>query len=256
MQEVPRIEAIDRALRLLLALSAAGPAGATLAELARGAEVNKSTAYRALATLRARYFVTQSFDDGTYQLGPAAMALGAGFLTPENVAQVLRPALVAVSRAADELVHLGVMVEDHVLYIDKVEPARSIRVWSSVGQRVPVATTALGRAILAGRDVQGSQLELYVRLLGEGHPLTLNHLRAVVRQAQRRGYSTELEENEAGVACLGTAIMRGEEVVAALSITAPAERMTVRRQAELAELIRREVPPLLPESWSLMPRTG
>ena len=256
MADPPRIEAIDRALRLLTALSRAGPAGSSLADLAAGAGVNKSTAYRALSTMRGQDFVTQSFEDGRYHLGPAAMDLGAGFLTPESLVQLLRPALVALSRATDELVHLGVMAEDHVVYIDKVEPARAIRVWSSVGQRVPVATTALGRAMLAARDAQDGQLELYVRLLGGSHPVTLPRLRGVVRQAQRRGYSTELEENEAGVACLGTAILRGDQVVAAVSITAPAERMTVRRQAELAETIRREVPPLLPERWSLMRAGG
>jgi IclR family transcriptional regulator, acetate operon repressor len=50
--------------------------------------------------------------------------------------------------------------------------------------------------------------------------------------------------------------MRGDHVVAALSITAPAERMTSRRQVELAELIRTVVPPLLPDGLSLMPVGG
>ena len=181
------------------------------------------------------------------------MTLGARFLTPDHLAQAMHPALVALSRAADELVHLGVWEDDQVLYVDKVEPERAVRVWSSVGRRAPVATTSLGRAMLAARGVDDEQLAVYLRYLDADRPLTFEHLRAVVRQARRRGYATELEENEAGVACLGVAIMRDTQVVAAVSITALAGRMTSRRQVELADLIRTELPPLLPQGLSLMP---
>lgn len=253
MQELPRIEAIDRALALLVALAQAGPTGTTLGALSSATGVNKSTAYRALSTMRARGFATQSVDGATYRLGPAAMSLGAAFVTPENLAASMHPTLVALSRASEELVHLGVWVDDYVLYIDKVEPARAIRVWSSVGQRVPVVSSALGRAMLAARNVEEDQQALYLAHLGAERRVTAERLRAAVRQARRRGYSIELEENEPGIACLGTAIMRGGNVVAALSITAPAERMTARRQVELARLIRDIVPPLLPDGLALMP---
>lgn len=256
MQDTPRVEAIDRALALLIALADAGPLGSSLSELSGQTGVNKSTAYRALSTLRGRGFATQSGDGATYRLGPAAMSLGAAFVTPENLAESLHPVLVAVSRASEELVHLGVWADDHVLYIDKVEPARAIRVWSSVGQRVPIATSALGRAMLAARNVDEEQQKLYLQPAGTERKVTAERLRAAVRQARRRGYSTELEENEPGIACLGTAIMRGDHVVAAISITAPSERMTFGRQIELAELLRDVVPPLLPDGLSLMPIGG
>lgn len=252
----PRIEAIDRAFALLLALADAGPQGATLADLAATTGVNKSTAYRALSTMRRRGFATQSVESGVYRLGPSAMTLGARFLTPEHLAQALHPALVALSRATHELVHLGVWEDDQVLYVDKVEPDRAVRVWSSVGRRAPVATTALGRAMLAARGVDDEQLAVYVKFLGSEHAVSFEHLRGVVRQARRRGYSVELQENEPGVACIGMAIMRGEQVVGAVSITSLAERMTSRRQSELAELIRADMPSLLPEGLTLAPIGG
>lgn len=255
MTEPPVVDAIDRALQLLLALAAAGPSGATLGQLAASTGANKSTLHRALGTLRARGFATQSAG-GEYQLGPAAMSLGERFLTPERLAESLHPALVALSRETNELVHLGIWTDDHVVYIDKVEPQRAIRVWSAVGQRVPVATSSLGRAMLAARDVDDEQLAVYVRRLPAERPLTAERLAAVVRQARRRGYATELEENEPGVACIGTALVRGGQVVAALSITSQAERMTSGRQKELVEAIRREVPPLLPDGIELMAQRG
>lgn len=247
MSETPRVEAIDRALSLLTAVAAAGPEGASLAELSSATGVNKSTAYRALSTMRSRGFVNQSGVNGDYLLGSAAMALGDGFATPQTLALALHPALVALSREADELVHLGVLMGDEVLYVDKVETDRAIRVWSQVGQRTAAATSAMGRALLAARGVPDDQLPAYLHR----RPVSPDELAGVLRTTRSRGYSTELEENEPGVACMGVALMQGGAVVAAVSVTMQAERLTVERQSELAALIRRLLPPLLPEGFSL-----
>jgi DNA-binding IclR family transcriptional regulator len=247
MTDGPRVEAIDRALMLLTALAEAGPDGAPLTELSSTTGVNKSTAYRALSTLRARGFATQSETTGDYRLGATAMTLGERFLTPQSLAQSLHPALVTLSREADELVHLGVLVGDEVLYVDKVEPERAIRVFSEIGRRTSAATSAMGRALLAARGVPHDQLAAYLR----HGTLSIDQLAAVLAITRSRGFSTELEENERGVACLGAALMRGSEAVAALSITMPVERLTERRQSELAALIRTLLPPLLPEGLSV-----
>lgn len=256
MAQKPMVEAVDRALALLDALAGVGPAGASLAELAEQAAVNKSTAYRALSTLRLRGFADQDDASGFYRLGPAAYELGDRSYSPQNLAQALHPALVTLSHAAEELVHLGVLSGDHVLYLDKVEPERAIRVWSSVGQQVPVASTSMGRALLAARNVPDGLLGGYLKNLPPNRPVSLERLRASVHQARGCGYAVELGENEPDVACIGTAIMRGTLAVAALSITALAARMTAARQRELAGLIVREVRPLLPQGLSLLPSLG
>lgn len=252
MPEPSRIEAIDRAVRLIVALADAGPDGAPLAELAATTGVNKSTAYRALATLRGHLFATQSSTSGNYRLGPAAMTLGDRVWTPQHLAESVHPALLALSREVGELVHLGVWADDQVLYIDKVEPERPIRVWSAVGQRVPLATSALGRALLAARNVADEQLPVYLASAPADRGVTLGRLRDAVHATRRRGYSTEIEENEPGVACLGMAILRDERPVAAVSITSLAGRMGPDTIANLAAAMRRTVGGLLPEGLVLM----
>ena len=107
------IEAIDRALMLLISLSEAGPDGVPLANLGRDLGLNKSTAYRALSTMRARGFVTQD-TDGSYRLGPAAIGLGADYFGPASLTQLLHPALIVLAREVDELVHLGILNGDRV----------------------------------------------------------------------------------------------------------------------------------------------
>lgn len=247
----PRVEAIDRALVLLTALSEAGPAGASLASLAEAARLPKPTAYRALSTLRLRGFADQSEATGHYLLGPAAVELADRSDTPRNLALAIHPALVALSGAAGELVHLGVLSGDRVLYVDKVEPERAIRVWSAQGQLVPVASSALGRALLAARGVLDDQLGSYLRSLPSDSSVDAGRLLQAVAEARARGYAVEVGENEPGVACVGVAILREGRAIAALSVTVLADRMTTARQKQLAGLIRTEVPPLLPPGLAL-----
>lgn len=247
----PRVEAIDRALELLIELAGAGASGRSLTDLCAATGISKATAYRALSTLRGRGFVSQSAQ-GDYQLGRQSLALGDQYFAEDNLIAALNPSLVELSRRSEELVHLGTWDGDHVVYLDKVEPARrTIRVWSSVGQRVPAASSSLGRALIGAGGATESQLAHYLALLPPDRKVTLTRLREAVQEARSTGFSMEMEENEPGVACLGTAVMRGDRPVAALSITSLASRMSESHCERLRRLIREVVPPLLPEGLRL-----
>lgn len=243
------VESVDRALLVLQALADAGPHGQGLAELAASLGLNKSTVHRTLAGLRFRAFATQDPETGRYVLGPAATRLGEEFFGAENLPVLLHPALVALGAATDELVHLGVLSGPHVVYLDKVEPERPVRVWSAIGRRSPAVTTALGRALLAFRGTDRALLAGYVR--ASERPVDAEHVWQELEDARHRGYATEREENEPGIACVAVPVLRGGAPVAAVSVTAPVERMTVGRVADLHARIRAELPPLLPAGLEL-----
>ncbi|MGC5167203.1 IclR family transcriptional regulator [Luteimicrobium sp. DT211] len=230
------LPAVDKALRALEALSDAGPDGLPLGPLAESLDLHKSSVHRTLAALAHRGYVDRS-PDGAYRLGAAALALGATWAPAEHLPALVHPALVALCEAGEELVHLGVLVGTDVLYLDKVEPERPVRVWSAVGRRRPAARTALGRALLA--------------LGGDLPPDATPADDAAVARARRLGYAVEQEENEPGIACVGIALVRAGVPVGALSVTVPAERMGADRPAELARLAHEVVPPLLPPGLAL-----
>ncbi|WP_407319187.1 IclR family transcriptional regulator [Isoptericola halotolerans] len=222
---------VDKALLTLDALGRAGADGTSLAALSDEVGANKSTLHRTLAALRHRGYAEQT-DDGTYRLGPAVLALGSSFLAEENLPALLRPALDALSAAVDELVHLGVLAGREVVYLEKVEPQRAVRVWSAVGRRRPAATTALGRALLAAGPLDDDALTGYA-----GTGTTADRLRDAVTSARRLGYATETEENEPGIACAAVAVLRADRPLAAVSLTAPVERMTgPSREARITAL--------------------
>ncbi len=250
------VESVDRALLVLQALARAGARGAPLAELSTELGLNKSTVHRALAALRYRDFVTQDHATGAYLLGPAAIGLHETYFDDDQLPLLLHGALVALSGETAELVHLGVLSGAHVLYLDKVEPQRPVRVWSAVGRRRPAASTALGRALLAYRGTTQEMLGGYIRATvsdddGPPAPVSAERLWQTLEDARRRGYAVEQEENEPGISCLAVPLLRGEVPVAAVSITAPAERMTDERFHELHDQVRSVLPPLLPSGTAL-----
>jgi DNA-binding IclR family transcriptional regulator len=249
MAETPSspIEAVDRALATLDLLAEAGPRGLLLADVAGRLGLHKTTAHRTLAALRHRDFVVQDPTTGAYGLGRAALALGEAYLDQDNLTVLLHPALVALAQDVDELVHLGVLSGRQIVYLDKVEPERPVRVWSAVGKRSPAVTTALGRALLAYRITGPDALAGYA----EGLPVDVGHLWEVVRDARRAGYATETEENEPGIACVAVPVLRGQSAIAAVSVTAPVERMAPRRVAALRGRVRAVLPPLLPQGLHL-----
>ena len=245
------VEAVDRALLVLEALAGAGPGGLPLAELATRLDVHKTTVHRALAALRFRDFVVQDPVTGAYALGGAATGLADAYFGEENLPALLHPALVALCAEVGELVHLGVLTGAQVVYVDKVEPERAVRVWSAVGRRMPAVTTALGRALLASRGASREVVERYAAAAGDGADGEAAWREVLA--ARERGWSREVEENEPGIACVGAPVLRGGVAVAAVSVTAPVERMGESRLAEVYTQMCETLPPLLPPSFTLAP---
>ncbi|GAA2236449.1 IclR family transcriptional regulator [Promicromonospora sukumoe] len=241
---------VDKALLALDTLAGFGAAGAPLAALAQAVGVSKPTLHRTLAALRHRGYAEQTAD-GAYRLGPSALALGSSYLAEENLPALLHPALTALSAEVDELVHLGVLAGREVVYLDKVEPQRAVRVWSAVGRRRPAATTALGRALLSVQDLDDTALD---RLAGSDTGSA--HLRDVLAEARRSGVAGETEENERGIACVAIPLLRAGRGVAAVSITAPVERLRGAARAERVGALRELLPPLLPAGLSVPPRAA
>lgn len=256
--EASPLGSVDKALLALDTLAGFGAAGAPLATLAQAVGVSKPTLHRTLAALRHRGYAEQTAD-GAYRLGPSALALGSSYLAEENLPALLHPALTALSEAVDELVHLGVLAGREVVYLDKVEPQRAVRVWSAVGRRRAAATTALGRALLSVQDLDDDALERLADA-GTGSPDNVpgaaartDRLREALAEARRTGVADETEENERGIACIAVPLLRAGRGIAAVSITAPVERLRGAARAERVDALRELLPPLLPAGLAVPP---
>jgi DNA-binding IclR family transcriptional regulator len=239
---VYRIRAVERAIAILRAFSPASPElGVT--ELARTLGLHKSTVHRLLTTLEREGFVLQNAATGRYRLGLPLFELGSLVIANMELRQVARPFLEETHRACGETIHLAILDEGEVVYVDKIESTRHVRMYSQVGRRAPAHCTGLGKVLLAALPASALDEVIQRRGLRAFTARTLtsadavrNHL-AVVRQ---RGYAVDSGEHEELVRCAAAPVFdHTGHVVAAVSIAAVGVDVESPRFKEYITLIRR-----------------
>jgi IclR family acetate operon transcriptional repressor len=232
---------LEKGLKILAALAAAGE-GIGLSDLSRRLGLNKSTVYRMLTTLKAYGYVDQEPTTGKYILGLKILELSGSLLDRLDVRAVAHPYLKELAARSQEVAHMVVKDGDEAVYIDKVEGNRTIRMYSQIGRRVALHSTAVGKAILAFLPPEEVEKIIARRDLPRFTSRTITTmaaLQAELARVRERGYSIDDGENEEGIRCVGAPIFdyRGQ-VVAALSISGPTLHVTLERVPELGRLVR------------------
>jgi DNA-binding IclR family transcriptional regulator len=219
-----------RGLALMESLAASGvPMGLT--ELARSINLDKGTAARLLGTLVAAGYARKDAS-GKYVLTSKLMQLGQGAFSDFDLRQRSRPYLTRLRDEVNETVHLGVIENDEVLYLDQLQPTHALILVVMTGQRCPLYSTALGKAMLAGLG-ESEREQILRRLTFSSRTVaTITSraaLRAELRLTAERGYAIDAEENVVGGTCVGAAILgRHGAVLGAVSIAYPSSRNSDR----------------------------
>jgi DNA-binding IclR family transcriptional regulator len=235
-----QVQVIDRALSILDLLSAQGP-DLTLGEISDKLQLHKSTVHRLTMVLERHNLLERNSVNGRYRLGLKLFELGTKAVSQLNLRERARPFLERLVLETSETVHLCVLDDSEVVYLDKIEPERSIRMATSVGRRNPAHCTAVGKAIMA--YLPESQVESIVRKHGmravTSHTITsLLELKKELEAIRTRGYSVDNEEIEEGVRCVGCVVRNfSGEPLAAISISGPAFRLSPEKVPVLANAV-------------------
>ncbi|WP_130864366.1 IclR family transcriptional regulator [Bacilliculturomica massiliensis] len=231
--EIQPVQSLERALTLLEQLALNHPSGATLTELASETSLNKTTAYRLLATFISFGYISKDLN-GTYRLTRRLLELGGTAMPDRDLLTVARPYLDNLSDFCGEAVHFVVPEGPNILYIYKVDSGvNSVRMASSVGKTAPMYCTAVGKSILAAMSVQETE-EIWhssdIRQFTKNTVTDFSRLTEQLAQVRTSGYALDDEENETGVRCIAAAVLNHKKrPVAALSISAPAVRLDESR---------------------------
>ncbi|KAA0018619.1 IclR family transcriptional regulator [Salinicola corii] len=227
---------VDKALRALLTLADAGPAGLSLNELSSALNLNKSSLHVTLSALKFRGFITQRSDTGFYGLGSSIHTLYQSYINNLDIIGILRPAVRQLSVALNEVCHISILDDKEILYLERIESRKPIQAGTSVGMRIPATNTAMGRIMLAHRYRAFSELEAK---FGEGYrqpcanaPASIEGVWERVREARQAGYGLDMEENVPGVVAISIAVLDHSGPVAAVSVATLANEIT--REALLA----------------------
>jgi DNA-binding IclR family transcriptional regulator len=128
-----------------------------------------------------------------------------------------------------------------VLYIESFQSSKGLRTYSAVGLRAPLHCTGVGKAILA--FLEKAEIDAIIKQKGlrrfTAHTITsATGIRAEIQRTRERGFSIDDCEHEEGVRCVGAPIRdHNGRVVAALSISAPVQRMPDRAIAEFGNSV-------------------
>ena len=237
-----KVQVLDRALSILRLLGERS-GDRSLAEVCAGLKLHKSTGHRLLTVLEQNRFVEKSPSTGRYRLGLRLFELGSKAIASLDLREQSRPHLNMVLHETEETVHFCIFDQSEVLYIEKMEPQRSVRMSSSIGRRAPAYCTAVGKAILAELPV--AEVDAIVHRYGlksitKNTITTPEALVAELKLIRERGFAIDDEENEEGVRCVGAAVRDYlGRPVAALSVSGPAFRVSKARVLIIAKPVMR-----------------
>jgi DNA-binding IclR family transcriptional regulator len=141
-----RIQSIDRAIELLEAIAAA-PEPDTAPALADRCGLNRSTAWRILATLEHHGLVEREPHGNRYSLGFAVLKLAAA-AGHEPLVRLAHPLMRRLAERTGETVNLAVARRLELVYADQVQ-APHVMAPNWLGHTVPLHATSTGKAFLA-----------------------------------------------------------------------------------------------------------
>ena len=207
-----------------------------LAELSERLDLTRSTTHRLASALVDRRLLSFRPREG-YSLGPKLLELGHAASQQMHLPRVARPYLEHLSAVTDDTVHLGVLDGRHALYLDKVPGRRRVNIGSRLGERHPIASTGLGKALILDKS-EPEWIDFYAlegaAFDSSARTVWLERMRGYAQ----KGYAFDLEENEDQIRCVAAPIRSVDgHIVAAISVSSAAQYMSDARMSELTRTV-------------------
>jgi DNA-binding IclR family transcriptional regulator len=197
-------------------------------ELARRCGLPQATVSRLSFTLTSLGYLRHRPDSGDYALSPAVLALGFAVLTNYEIGRIARPLMETLAEHTQAAISLGVRHGDTVVYVAHCRSTARLILGLDVGTRLPLAVTAMGRAIWCAatpglRSLMAARLE--ADQPARWPALRQGLLRAEAEYAER-GYTSSESEWESDIAAVGVGIDIGDgREPLGLTVGGPANRL-------------------------------
>ncbi|KAF1048346.1 IclR family transcriptional regulator [Xylophilus sp.] len=223
-------------MRGLTVVQAVADGASDLKALCAATGMARSTAHR-LASLLVQERYLRLLPGTGYALGPQLIALG--FQAREGLAlvDVARGYLDELARHTGDTIHLVERDGDEALYIEKIAGTRGLQMRSRVGQRMPLAYTGVGKALLLD-DGEAEWKRLYqagsAAVPQAARRLTCTAFVRRMRSYAAGGYAYDLEDNEPSIRCVAAPIRGADGAIAGgLSVTSTVPYLSLERMEEL-----------------------
>jgi DNA-binding IclR family transcriptional regulator len=196
---------------------------------------------RLLATLERHGLVERDQRTAKYRLGRRIPQLASVVTGEFDLRYVARPVCESLAGAVGETVTLDVLAGDVIVPIEQATASSSMVSVNWLGRRTPVHCTASGKVILAFAPQAVRQRFL-------GHPLERSTVHTITDRAEldrqleaarQSGVARTFEELELGLDAIAAPVFGADgDVVAALDVSGPTQRLRADDRPELVQLTR------------------
>ncbi len=233
------IEALARGLDVLRAFK---PGDGFLGnqEIAERTDLPKSSVSRFTYTLTKLGYLTYSERLEKYQLGSGVLALGYAFVSNLAVRQIARPLMQELAENTGTAVGLAGRDRLEMIYIEYSAPTKVKTFRHEIGDRVPIATSAVGRAYLAA--LPSDEIDYYLSYIekrsGDEWEEVKQGVLASVSSFQEKGYCSSFGEWDKDVNGISVPLIVGDGHIYTFNCGGPRYRLT-------EDYLRNEVAPQL-----------
>jgi len=181
-------------------------------ELVQRTGLPKPTVTRLTYTLTKLGYLTYVERLGKYQLAPAALALGYSALANMRIRQIARGSMQKLADYADASVALGTRDRLDLIYVEHCRSKQGVMLRLGLGARIPIATTAMGRALIAGLpETERDWLLGYLRReAGKGWPKVRAGIERAIEEVATRGFTLALGEWERDINAVGVPLLAAD----------------------------------------------
>lgn len=214
----------------------------TLSDIARRAGIPVATTHRLVGELVAGEALART-GSGRYVVGRLLWDLGLLAPAQSGLREIASPFLHDVYGATLATVHLAVRDGSQALYLARLSGNQSVPVVSTVGSRLPLSTTAVGKALLAHApaDVQREVLAHLPRVT----PYSVvqpGRLSAELDRVRREGYAQTSEEMSLGACSVAVPVLvPGDGAVAAVGVVVPTLKRDKQRLVAALQVAARGI---------------
>lgn len=233
------VPTVLRTFRILEALARADH-GYGVSKLSRELGLAKSTAFSILSTLEHLGYVFKD-ENHRYHLSVKLFSLSSIMVQQMDFRKAATPILRHIVEETRETTNLAMLQRGEGIVVDTLPGPHTVTVNTFPGERFSLHSTAIGKALLAWLPDDELDPILATKGLPSRTPNTITSLAAFkkeLRRTRKRGYATDDEEDFPGLRCVGAPLFdHSGRVVAAISVTVPAQRLPVSNMDALAAVV-------------------
>lgn len=214
----------------------------SLKEISNKLDLNKSTVHSLLKTLKHYGYIAQDDVTQEYSLGWKLYERGNLVISQIDLKNVAARHLKDLNMKTNETVHLVIRLDNEAFYIDKINGHNTLVIYSRIGKKVPLHSSAVGKVLTAYLPDDKCERIFSTYDFVQATPQTITDyesFKSELIKVREHGYAMDKEENEVGIVCVAMPIYDySNKVIAAVSVSTPKINFSKRKKKEVLSYLR------------------